>query len=187
MIDDTSTAGGTTLIYGADTGSASGSTNNNYAPKLASDFSANGTAFQIDTADANHYAVDSYDGGYVVVYQDSSSKQIRFKRYDASGNAIGSETTVESSNHLIASEYTGLSYGSYDVAGLEGGGFVVVYSDQLYSNNVYSGQLKYEYDNSEISLEVREWHHKWKSSQYNMVDVEGLSNGGFVPYGKKYT
>ena len=69
--------------------------------KLASDFSANGTAFQIDTADANHYAVDSYDGGYVVVYQDSSSKQIRFKD-DASGNAIGSETTVESSNHLIA-------------------------------------------------------------------------------------
>ena len=191
MIDDTSTAGGTTLIYGADTGSASTSTNNNYALKLASDFSANGTAFQIDTADANHYAVDSYDGGYVVVYQDSSSKEIRFKRYDASGNAIGSETTVESSNHLIASDYTGLSYGSYDVAGLEGGGFVVVYSDQVYSNNVFSGQLKYKrYDNSGnlLSGSAGSGTINGNSSQYNMVDVEGLSNGGFVTaYGKKYT
>ena len=156
--------------------------------KLASDFSANGTAFQIDTADANHYAVDSYDGGYVVVYQDSSSKEIRFKRYDASGNAIGSETTVESSNHLIASDYTGLSYGSYDVAGLEGGGFVVVYSDQVYSNNVFSGQLKYKrYDNSGnlLSGSAGSGTINGNSSQYNMVDVEGLSNGGFVTaYGK---
>ena len=71
-------------------------------------------------ADANHYAVDSYDGGYVVVYQDSSSKEIRFKRYDASGSAVGSETVVESVNQHAAQDYNGVHSQSYAVAGLEG-------------------------------------------------------------------
>ena len=119
MIDDTSTAGGTTLIYGADT-TFSHNTNNNYALKLGSDFAANGSAFQIDSADANHYAVDSYDGGFVVVYQDSSSKEIRFKRYDASGSAVGSETVVESVNQHAAQDHNGVASQSYAVAGLEG-------------------------------------------------------------------
>ena len=188
MIDDTSTAGGTTLIYGADTGTASAITNNNYALKLSSDFSANGTAFQIDSADAAHFAVDSYDGGYVVVYQDTSSKEIRFKRYDASGNVVGSETVVESANLLAANDYNGMDSQSYDVAGLEGGGFVVVYSDQ-YASNLYYQQLKYKrYDNSGNLLAGGAGSGYINSSrgQYAMVDVEGLSNGGFaVAYGKR--
>ncbi|MDC0967998.1 VCBS domain-containing protein [Alphaproteobacteria bacterium] len=187
MIDDTSTAGGITLIYGADTGTASAITNNNYALKLSSDFTANGTAVQIDSADAAHFAVDSYDGGYVVVYQDTSSKEIRFKRYDASGNAVGSETVVESANLLTASDYNGLESQSYDVAGLEGGGFVVVYSDQ-YSTNAYYAQLKYKrYDNSGNLLAGTAGSGFIESyrSRYAMVDVEGLSNGGFaVAYGR---
>ena len=186
MIDDTSTAGGTTLIYGADT-TFSHNTNNNYALKLGSDFAANGSAFQIDSADANHYAVDSYDGGYVVVYQDSSSKEIRFKRYDASGSAVGSETVVESVNQHAAQDYNGVHSQSYAVAGLEGGGFVVVYTDQ-YSSSLYNAQLKYKrYDNSGNLLAgtAGSGYVNSNRSNYSMINVEGLSNGGFaLTYGK---
>jgi len=187
MIDDTSTAGGITLIYGADTGTESAYTNNNYALKLSSDFTANGTAVQIDSAAAAHFAVDSYDGGYVVVYQDTSSKEIRFKRYDASGNAVGSETVV-STGLLNARDYNGLDSQSYDVAGLEGGGFVVAYADQQSTTTVYA-TLKYKrYDNSGNLLAgtAGSGNINPQYSQYAMVDVEGLSNGGFaVGYGKK--
>ena len=186
MIDDTSTAGGMTLIYGADT-TFSHNTNNNYALKLGSDFAANGSAFQIDSADANHYAVDSYDGGYVVVYQDSSSKEIRFKRYDASGSAVGSETVVESVNRHAAQDHNGIDSQSYAVAGLEGGGFVVVYTDQ-YSSSLYHSQLKYKrYDNSGNLLAgtAGSGYVNSSRSNYSMINVEGLSNGGFaLTYGK---
>ncbi len=97
-----------------------------FAQRYDADGNAAGGEFQVNTFTANSQREPQVaaleDGGYVVTWRsagDGSSDGIFSQRYDAAGNAAGGELQVNT--------YTAGSQDSGAVAGLAGGGHVVVW------------------------------------------------------------
>ncbi|HJP21681.1 MAG TPA: hypothetical protein QF861_08995, partial [Alphaproteobacteria bacterium] len=151
-----------------------------YAQRYDSSGNAAGDEFQVNTYATNDQKYPSVaalsDGGFVVAWtsdgQDGSGHGIYAQRYDASGNAEGSEFQVNS-NAAIKQEVP-------SVAKLLDGGFVVTWHswpDQDGSLYAVHGQ-RYDADGTAIGGEFLVNTHT-ASSQVNSF-VAALSDGGFV-------
>ncbi|MBA5775666.1 hypothetical protein H2509_00845, partial [Stappia sp. F7233] len=115
------------------------------------------------------------DGGFVIAWrslgQDGSSYGVYAQRYDADGIAVGGEVLVNtrtSSNQLEPS-----------VAGLSGGGYVVIWQSQFQDGSgrgVY-GQI-YDASGSAVGAEFRV--NETTAGDQDEASVAGLPDGGFV-------
>ena len=77
------------------------------------------------------------DGGYVIAWTDRSGPvaQVRFQRFDSSGNPVGTQSTVpvSVSNHITEPS----------VVGLDGGGFAIAYDNEVVANDHDVGVARY--------------------------------------------
>lgn len=115
------------------------------------------------------------DGGFVIAWQsyqqDGSQYGVYLQRYDAAGQPVGGEVAVN--GHTAGNQLEPA------VAGLEGGGYVVIWQSQFQDGSgrgVY-GQIfdaKGDAVGGEFRVNVETQHDQQRA------DVEGLPGGGFV-------
>jgi len=138
-----------------------------------------GSEFQINTytyAEQSSPSVASLsDGGFVVTWQsygqDGSHDGIYGQRYDASGNAIGSEFQINT--------YTYGEQLSPSVTSLSDGGFVVTWSSDDQDGS-YDGIYGQRYDASGNTVGSEFQINTYTYSKQSSPSVASLSDGGFV-------
>ncbi|MGE0746053.1 MAG: Ig-like domain-containing protein [Rhodospirillales bacterium] len=124
------------------------------------------------------YVAGLAGGGFVAVYNDLSqsggdisSYAIRARRFDGSGSAVGSEFLVNSTTSGAQQEAS--------VAGLAGGGFVVVWED--HSSGTWSRDVKGRvFDASGSAVGGEFTVNTTTTDTQNHPEVAALPTGGFV-------
>ena len=142
------------------------------------DFSS-GSEFRLNSTTANDQQSPEIaalsDGGYVAVWQsedqDGSNSGIYGQRYDANGLAVGGEFRVNSTTTNEQSEPA--------VAGLDGGGFVVVWTSNAQdgSDTGVFGQ-RYAANGDPVGDEFQV--NSETSDGQDSPDIASLGDGGFV-------
>ncbi|MEH6528115.1 MAG: Ig-like domain-containing protein, partial [Sneathiella sp.] len=138
------------------------------------DPTVNATIQQVNTSISQQQRYSSVavldDGSYVVVWNSMhSGAEIYGQRYDGQGGALGSE--------FLVNTYTSGTQSYPAVAGLDDGGFVVVYAgSQDPSYGIY-GQ---RYDSSGVAVGAEFHANTYTSNAQYEPDVTGLAGGGFV-------
>ncbi len=138
-----------------------------------------GSAVQVNAVSAGtqeHPAISAlHDGGFVVTWssdgQDGSGAGIFSRRFDASGNAVGAETQVNT--HTANTQYFS------DVAGLENGGYVVTWASALQDGSHFGvyGQ-RFNASGNAVGGEFRV---NTTTAWYQHIsEVTALPGGGFV-------
>ncbi|MBX9742730.1 MAG: PT domain-containing protein, partial [Chthoniobacterales bacterium] len=147
-----------------------------YGRRYDSNGNAIGTSeFQISTLTTGSYlfpAVAAFSGGgYVVTWQNTASPaQLYGRRYDGSGNAIGS------AEFQISTLTTGSNWDS-SVAALSGGGFVVTWNNDNGNRKIYGRR----YDSSGNAIGTSEFQISTLTTGNNYIPtVSALSDGGYV-------
>ena len=120
-----SLAGGGFVTVWEDVSGADGDAYGVFGQRFAADGTTLGSEFQVNTYSASNQRYPEIsaltDGGFIVAWQSSSqdlsSEGIYAQRYDASGNAVGTEFRVNSTTSGSQADVT--------VAGLDNGGFVI--------------------------------------------------------------
>jgi Ca2+-binding RTX toxin-like protein len=82
------------------------------------------SAFQISSLNVNQRFASVaalVDGGFVVVWDDDFNSDIRGRRFDSSGNAVGVEFTIDTAGTQSAAEVIGLADGRFQVTWEEDG------------------------------------------------------------------
>jgi Ca2+-binding RTX toxin-like protein len=82
------------------------------------------SAFQISSLSTNQRfasVASLADGGFVVVWDDDVNSDIRGRRFDSSGNAVGIEFTIDTAGTQSAPEVTGLEDGRFQITWEEDG------------------------------------------------------------------
>ena len=115
------------------------------------------------------------DGGFVVVWesngQDTDNEGVYFQRYDAAGNAIGSETPV---NTTVANSQDGP-----EVTALANGGFVVVWESAGQDTDQEGVFLRvFDADGVAVSAEVPV--NTTTADYQDTPEIATLTGGGFV-------
>lgn len=137
-----------------------------------------GTETQINTAAAADTIKDPdittlSDGSYVVTWDEQvgGNWDVYGQIYDAAGNPLGSEITINST--------TNNTQGDAKIEALDGGGFVVVWEGKKIdsNNNGIAGQV-FDKDGNPVGAEFQANTYETKSQQD--PDVAALDGGGFV-------
>ena len=115
------------------------------------------------------------DGGFVVVWesdgQDTDNEGVYFQRYDAAGNAIGSETPV---NTTVAN-----SQDDPEVTALSNGGFVIVWESAGQDTDNEGVYLRvFDADGAAVSGEVPV--NTETTDHQDTPEIAALNGGGFV-------
>ncbi len=116
------------------------------------------------------------DGGYVAVWQswfqpgDDSYRSVHGQRYDALGNKVGSEFQVN--------QTTDVNQSGPQVAGLAGGGFVVIFNDESYGSPRPILARLYDADGAPVGDQFVISGGAFEDLVYS--DVAALPGGGFV-------
>ena len=108
------------------------------------------------------------DGGYVVIWHGNYEGAVFAQRYDAYGNALGSETRVNTTAETAELPV---------VAALSDGGYVVIWiGDDGFSDGIYAQR----YDASGTALGSETIVNTTKVNQQTFPAVAALSDGGYV-------
>lgn len=134
-----------------------------------------GSEFRVNSTTASSQNQPSVatltDGGFVVVWTDAHSDQIVGQRFDASGNAVGTEFAI---NTNAGSDPV--------IAALHDGGFVVTWtSDTDGSNTGVAGQA-FDASGNLVGGEIQV--NSTTNGYQDTPTVVGLSNGNFLTYWK---
>ncbi|MBI1234873.1 MAG: beta-propeller fold lactonase family protein, partial [Alphaproteobacteria bacterium] len=178
--------GGFVVVFDDDSGTG-GDTSNTAVRGQRFDASGNtvGSEFLVNTTTSNNQldpdVAGLVGGGFVVAFGDfsrsggdTSGYAVRAQRYDSDGNAAGSEFLVNTT--------TSSTQDDVSVAGLTGGGFVIVFDDSSATGGDTSfgavrGQL-YDADGNTVGSEFLV--NTTTSNGQLKPDVAALRDGGFI-------
>ncbi|MHB1186315.1 PKD domain-containing protein, partial [Thiobacillus sp.] len=157
-----------------------------YAQRYDSTGNAAGTEFLVNTTTiSNQYHPDvtaTSDGGFVVAWyhdyysaSDTEYADIFFQRYDASGAALGGETRA---NPPLGSTF--LYQSEPSITWLEGGGFVVVWTDTSGTDGNSYGVYGQRFDATGAALGSAFKANTYTESNQYEPDVAALKDGGFI-------
>ncbi|WP_305038528.1 Ig-like domain-containing protein [Halomonas alkalisoli] len=167
--------GGFVQVWSSNDGSGWGI----FAQRYDDEGDASGSEFQVNTYTTNSQQYSSVaslsDGGFVVTWsswgQDGSGQGIFAQRYDAAGDAVGSEFQVNT--------YTGNDQRYSSVAALSDGGFVVTWSS-LFQDGSGEGIFAQRYDAAGDAVGGEFQVNTYTASDQLWSSVAALSDGGFV-------
>ncbi len=155
----------------------------NVLPELDGAESA-GLETQVNTETASHQFESSVaelsDGSFVVVWTsetsgsagDGNGRGVFGQRFDASGNALGSEFQINTQTISDQDEP--------QVAALSGGGFVVTWADQSGSDGSGIGVYAQRFDNAGVAQGAEFLVNTTISSTQDDPSIVALAGGGFV-------
>ena len=105
------------------------------------------------------------DGGFVITWRDGEedTDNIFLQRFDASGEKVGSETRV----NTATTYWQSLDH----VAGLSGGGYIVMWSSYVYGNSYDVHAQQYDADGNAVGGETR----------INTTTENSQTPGGIIP------
>ena len=105
------------------------------------------------------------DGGFVITWRDGEddTDNIFLQRFDASGGKVGSETRV----NTATTYWQSLDH----VAGLSGGGYIVMWSSYVYGNSYDVHAQQYDADGNAVGGETR----------INTTTENSQTPGGIIP------
>ena len=105
------------------------------------------------------------DGGFVITWRDGEEEadNIYLQRFDASGEKVGSETRV----NTATAYWQSLDH----VAGLSGGGYIVMWSSYVYGNSYDVHAQQYDADGNTVGGETR----------INTTTENSQTPGGIIP------
>ncbi|MCK7610946.1 Ig-like domain-containing protein [Roseibium sediminicola] len=172
-------ADGGFVISWQDNNSRDGSGYAVFAQQYDADGNTVGAEFQVNTYTTNNQLYANVaaltDGGYVITWssngQDGSAYGVFGQRYDASGNAVGSEFQVNTTTG--STQYFG------GVTGLASGGFVVIWDSRVADGSGY-GVVAQEFDaaGNKVGGEVLINTTTANDQRYSSIDAR--PDGGYV-------
>jgi hypothetical protein len=131
--------------------------------------------FEVTAASGNQFAsavTGLTGGGFVVTYTATSSSQhdVFYRRYDSDGDALGAATKAHADSSLDQNFST--------IASLQGGGFVMAWTNETGSGDLEVRAARYNSSGvkqgSEISVNTT------SSDLQEYASIAGLKDGGFV-------
>ncbi|MCP5155360.1 MAG: tandem-95 repeat protein [Ectothiorhodospiraceae bacterium] len=152
-----------------------------YAQRYTAEGVPTGPEFQVSTTQVGNQntarVTGTADGGFVVSWTDQSgidgsASAVLAQRFDASGATLGAEFRVNTT--------TSNSQDRPELAGLPGGGFVVVWQDNGSADGSGFGVFGQRYDATGTAVGAQfQVNTEFSSSQFEPV-VTALTGGGFV-------
>jgi Ca2+-binding RTX toxin-like protein len=141
-----------------------------YARRFAADGSPAGGQFRVNTATTNDQKQPRIaalaNGGFVVVWMDDGQDTYKAQRFSSSGSPVGGETVI------------GFGALTTGVAGLEGGGFVTIWTGEVDGVGTEACVRVFNANGVAVTGE-------FQANTYNVgaqqaLAVDGLASGGYV-------